>query len=100
MGEPIGISETVAALRAELSEAARAASDEQLTFEVGQVQIEFHVGVKREAKAKTGVRFWVVELGAEAALAREQVQKVTVTLKAYGPDGESVRVNKFDGEKY
>jgi hypothetical protein len=57
------------------------------------VQLEFHVGVKRSADAKGGVKFWVLELGGGGGYARETVQKVIVTLGApVDRAGEPVRV--------
>jgi hypothetical protein len=94
MGE-IGLNETVEALRAELVAAMEQAQDKGVTFPVTGVQLEFHVGVKKSADGKTGLKFWVLELGSGASYARETIQKVIVTL---GPpvDGAGVPVRVAD----
>jgi hypothetical protein len=78
----IGLVETIDALRAELAASIELARDTDVQFPVAGVQLEFHVGVKREADGKAGVRFWVVELGGGGSYARESIQTVTVTLGA------------------
>jgi hypothetical protein len=76
----IGLSETIDALRAELTAAMATAVDAEVQFPVTGMQLEFHVGVKRTADGKGGVKFWVIELGGGAGYARETIQKVVVTL--------------------
>ena len=65
----LSLVETVEALRAELAAAARAA-DPDLRFEIEGVQLTFHVGIKKDAKADAKVKFWVVEAGAGGGLSR------------------------------
>lgn len=96
--EQIGLAETIEALRAELAEALEKAKGQVIQFPVGEVHLEFQVGVTKDAKAKAGARFWVLELGAEAGYATESIQRVTLTL---GPpvdaDGQRVLVERgFD----
>ena len=76
----IGLRETIDALRAELTAARAEAMDADVQFPVAGVQLEFHVGVKRGADGKGGVKFWVLELGGGGSYARETIQKVVVTL--------------------
>lgn len=79
--EHIGLKETIAALRAELIDAMTAGANESIHFPAGPIQLEFHIGVTKDASAKAGVRFWVVELGAEGSYTQESIQKVVVTLE-------------------
>ena len=72
---------TIQALRAELSEAMLKAEMDPIQFPVGEVHLEFQVGVTKDAKAKGGARFWIVELGAEAGYAAESIQHISVTLE-------------------
>jgi NTP-dependent ternary system trypsin peptidase co-occuring protein len=78
----IDLAETVEALRAELRNAVQAGDDAEIQFPVTGVQVEFHVGVKKTADGKAGLKFWVVELGAGGGYAHESVQKVIVN---FGP---------------
>lgn len=99
-GAGLGLAETIAALRMELAQAVRWASDAEVQFQVGQVQLEFHVGVTRQGGGSAGVKFWVVELGANGSYAREEVQTVTVTLEApVDRAGRPVKVTRDQSEK-
>jgi hypothetical protein len=91
----IGLSDAVDALRAELSDAIAQAQDQQIQFPVGEIRVEFQIGVTREAEGRGGLKVWVGELGGGGSYTRESVQKITVSL---GPpvtaDGESVKVHR------
>jgi hypothetical protein len=95
----LGLAETVRALRAELEEAVAVASGEEIRFTVGPVQMEFHVGVRREAGASGKARFWVLEAGADSTYSKETIQRVTLTLQPVGQDGESVRIRRGSDER-
>lgn len=95
----LGLAEAVKALRAELQEAVAQASDEEIRFVVGPVQMEFNVAVRREAGASGKARFWVLEAGADSSYSKETIQRVTLTLQAVGEDGESVRVTRGSAER-
>lgn len=95
----LGLAEAVKALRAELQEAVAQASDEEIRFVVGPVQMEFNVAVRREAGASGKARFWVLEAGADSSYSKETIQRVTLTLQAVGGDGEPVRVTRGSAER-
>lgn len=68
--EPIALSEMIATLRRELAVAAAAAPDGPgRRFSVDRCEIELQVAVTRSTTGKGGVKFWVVEAGAEHARA-------------------------------
>ena len=69
--EKIGLVETIDALRSELAAAVKKAQGQEIQFPVGSVQLEFHVGVTKDVDAKAGVKFWVIELGAESGYAQD-----------------------------
>jgi hypothetical protein len=94
-----GLAESIAALREELSEAMAAAEGSGLGFEVGDIELEFHVGVTRQAGGRAGLRVWVVELGADGGYAREQIQRVTLTLRPRDASGRTVQVHDESPEK-
>jgi hypothetical protein len=89
------LADTVEALRAELARAAAAGAGAEFQFPVAGAQLEFHVAVTKTGEGKAGVKFWVVELGGAGSYAREEIQKVTVTL---GPpvdqNGDPVKINR------
>ncbi|TDD30690.1 hypothetical protein E1287_28860 [Actinomadura sp. KC06] len=94
MGE-LGLAESIAALRAELMEALEAGQDAEFGFDVGQIQLEFHVGVTRQAGGSGKAKFWVLELGGDASYRREEIHRVTVTLEPpLDDDGRPVKVTR------
>ncbi|MFF4396241.1 trypco2 family protein [Streptomyces sp. NPDC001480] len=91
----LGLAETIAALREELTEAVAAGSDADFQFGLGQVQLEFSVGITREASGTGRAKFWVLELGGDGAYRREEVQRITVVLEApTDRTGRAVRVTR------
>jgi hypothetical protein len=76
----LALTEVIAQLRAELTEAMRAGVDEELRFELGPVELELTVGVDKEATPGAKVKFWVLELGAESRLASTNTQRIKLTL--------------------
>jgi hypothetical protein len=76
----LDLAETVQALREELGKAAAAGAGADIQFPVTQIQLDFHVTIKKEAGISPKVRFWVVELGASGGLSREEIHNVSVTL--------------------
>ena len=97
--EPVGLKEAVEALRKELSASIVAAANESLRFEVGQITMEFQIGVERTAEGSGGIKFWVVELGGKGVYKSTEVHKVTIPLKPVHGDGRPVLTggNKIPG---
>jgi hypothetical protein len=80
-GPVIELSDMISELRRELDQAIEAGRDERLRFELGPVEVEVTVGLDRKGGAGAKVRFWVVELGADAEVARSSLQRIKLTLK-------------------
>ncbi|GHF41632.1 trypco2 family protein [Streptomyces morookaense] len=76
----IALAELIGQLRTELTEAMHAGQDTDLRFEVGRVELELTVAVDKEAAPGAKVRFWVVELGAEAKRSSNTTQRITLEL--------------------
>jgi hypothetical protein len=77
----IGLKEAVEALRAELNASILAAGNESLRFEVGQITMEFQVGIERTSEGSGGIKFWVVELGGKVGDKSTEIHKVTIPLQ-------------------
>ncbi|MFD4114700.1 trypco2 family protein [Streptomyces niveus] len=92
MAEEIGIAEAVEHLRAELV-AAAAGSGVGPRFEVGPVELEFSLEMRREGKGKTGVKAWVVSADVEASVSKASVHRVKLVLTPHETDGTPYRVN-------
>lgn len=96
----IGLREAIQALRSELIEATAEATDQPIQFPVGSVQLEFQVGVTRDARADGKVRFWVLELGGGGGYQDQSVQKVTVNLEPpVDLEGRPVKVYRRSSSK-
>lgn len=84
MGEEIGIAEAVEHLRGELL-AAAAGRRGDLEFQVGPVELEFSVEMRKEKKASGGLKAWVVSAGAEASRSSASVHRVKLVLTPKDP---------------
>lgn len=71
----------IAELRRELQEAMIAGEDEPLRFELGPVEVEASVTVEKEGSGEGKIRFWVVDLAADARVSRSSVQHIKLTLQ-------------------
>ncbi len=76
----IELADAVASIRNQLIEAATRATDHPVSFAVGDIQMEFTLELRREAKAGGKVKAWVVEAGADAARTTGRTHKVAFTL--------------------
>jgi Trypsin-co-occurring domain 2 len=80
MAERVELAQVISQLRQELSAAMREGEEEELRFELGPVGLELTVAVSKEAGPTAKVRFWVVELGADAKVSSQATQRITLTL--------------------
>ncbi len=98
--EKLGLAETIEALRADLEEAVAKAAGRDIQFPVKGIEIEFQVGVTKSAEAKTGVKFWVFELGGGGEYAKESLQKLTVSLDTpVDREGRPIKVAQSTSRK-
>ncbi len=88
--ERIGLADAIRALRSELSESVLAGAEEDLRFQVGEVELQFQVEVERSAVAKGGIRFWVVEAGGEGKHASTSTHLVKIPLTPMTSRGQPV----------
>lgn len=77
----IELASVIRDLRDELERAIVAGTGEALHFELGPIELEVSVAVDRSGAAGAKVRFWVVELGADAALDATSTQRVKLVLQ-------------------
>ena len=76
----IELSTAVRAIREQLVRAALDGAGSPIRFEVGPIQMDFAVELRREAGAKGGVKAWVLSADAEAKAARGSTHRVSFTL--------------------
>ncbi|GHE83382.1 trypco2 family protein [Streptomyces fumanus] len=93
----IELADAVEAVREELITAASRASGQDVAFEVGDIQLEFGVELRKEIKGGVKVKAWVIEAGADAGGSRTSTHRVAVTLKAIDPrTGKAWQVHNPD----
>jgi hypothetical protein len=82
----IELADVISQLRTELHRASNAASDETLRFELGPIELEVLVAVEAAGGAEARIRFWVVEIGADAQITSTSTQRIKLTLQPSVPD--------------
>ncbi|CAG7634809.1 trypco2 family protein [Actinacidiphila bryophytorum] len=79
--DDIELADAVEAVRDGLLVAASRGSGSPLHFEVGDIQMEFSVELRRDFQGRAGVKAWIANISAEGSVANTRVQKVAFTLK-------------------
>ncbi|MFB6819272.1 trypco2 family protein [Streptomyces sp. NPDC056347] len=79
----IELADAVESIRNQLIDAASRATGRPLAFEVGDIQMEFTLELRKEIKGGGRVRAWVVDAGADASRATGRTHKVAFTLKPH-----------------
>jgi hypothetical protein len=77
----VGLAEAIIQLRTELDTARAAGEGEQLRFEVGPVELEFTVDVKKEGGLNTGIRWGLVSAEAKGTLASSSSHRMKLVLQ-------------------
>ncbi|MFF3177877.1 trypco2 family protein [Streptomyces sp. NPDC057900] len=77
----IELADAVESVRNQLIEAATRGTGRPLAFEVGDIQMEFTLELRKEVKGSARVKAWVVEAGADAGRATGHTHKVAFTLR-------------------
>ncbi|MFF0434665.1 trypco2 family protein [Streptomyces sp. NPDC004327] len=77
----IELADAIASVRDQLVDAANRATGHPVAFEVGDIQMEFTIELRKELKGGAKVKAWVVEAGADASRTRGETHRVSFTLK-------------------
>ncbi|MEU6569015.1 trypco2 family protein [Streptomyces parvulus] len=77
----VELDKAVQAIRDGLVAAAEQAEGQDLAFELGDIQMEFTVELRKELKGGGKVKAWVLEAGADATRTTARTHKVAFTLK-------------------
>ena len=101
--DTIPLRDAIRMLRVEIMAAAEDASTQSLRFELGPIEMEFQVVLKKEGggEAKLGFHIFAAEasLGANAKAADERTQKVKLTLNPVLIDTATGKRSKVDIER-
>jgi hypothetical protein len=76
----VGLAEAVQVLREELTVAMENAEGESLRFELGPVEMEFAVTVRKEGGGSAGVQLGVVSIGAKGGVSSDSAHRVKLVL--------------------
>jgi hypothetical protein len=76
----IPLASAIQALRQELIAAVDEGQDQQVRFALGDIELEFQVEIAREGRAKAGIAFWVLSLGAEGSRSTGRTHTVRLSL--------------------
>jgi Trypsin-co-occurring domain 2/Coenzyme PQQ synthesis protein D (PqqD) len=91
VGEEAGrlpsLSDTIAAVRRELSAALAADQGQSAQFRAGPVELEFEIAVTCTGDGQAGVRLSVLTLDSQSALAGATTQRIKVTLQPPAGNG-------------
>ncbi|MFF0518417.1 trypco2 family protein [Actinomadura nitritigenes] len=89
----LDLADVVRALRRELAEAAAEGAAADVHFEVGPVEMEFLVDVKREGGADAGVRFGVVSFGGKGSVISGSAHRLKLVLTPKDGEGRPPQVS-------
>ncbi|MEV6494392.1 trypco2 family protein [Actinoplanes sp. NPDC051633] len=76
----IDLATAVSTLKTEILEALEKVARDKLVFEVTNIELEFAVNLRADAKAKAGFKAWVVSAEAEAGVGRDQLQRIKIAI--------------------
>ncbi|WP_132118002.1 trypco2 family protein [Actinocrispum wychmicini] len=77
----IGLVEAIEQVRAELVDAVAAGRGADIQFPVGQVTLQFQVGLTRSDDTDGKLKLWILELGSAEKYAEQSVQTISVVLE-------------------
>jgi hypothetical protein len=77
----IELADAIQSVRDQLLDAATRATGAPMAFELGDIQMEFTLELRKEIKGGTKVKAWVVEAGTDGTRTTGHTHKVAFTLK-------------------
>ncbi|GIF25429.1 hypothetical protein BJ973_003706 [Actinoplanes tereljensis] len=94
----VPLADLIDAVRAELQVAALRARDEDLQFEVNDVQLEVEIATTGTKGGEGGLKIWVINIGAKGEKSNASTQRVTLSLGPVTRDGTKFTVSAVGGE--
>lgn len=89
----IELADAVAELRDELTRAVARGAGQDITFQVGPIELEFTVELRADTRARAGFKAWVVSGDAEVGAGRARTHRVSLTLHPQGRDGRPLPIS-------
>jgi hypothetical protein len=78
---PFDLSETIAALRRELTMAMAEGSGEKIQFQLGPVELEIALDIKKSTSAGGGIKFWVASFEGKGQTTKETRHRIKLQLQ-------------------
>ncbi|MET8678040.1 trypco2 family protein [Streptomyces sp. NPDC004647] len=75
------LAQAVQVLRDELMSAAAQGVGSEVAFQVGPIQMEFAVELRKDARARGGIKAFVVAAETEGAVSRTRTHRISLTLE-------------------
>ncbi|AMB39665.1 MULTISPECIES: trypco2 family protein [Paenarthrobacter] len=106
----IGLAEAIQSLRQELWEAMVAGTGSEVRFRVDSIELTLETAVTKAVGGKAGIKWWLVEAGAEASRGAASTQTLKLSLSPLhgseellveddaAPDGRSFDDSSADGD--
>ncbi|MEV0885527.1 trypco2 family protein [Streptomyces microflavus] len=79
--EGVALADAVRAIRSDLIAATTEGDGSPLRFELGDIQMEFAVELRRDSRAKAGVKAWLATASGELGSSSARTQKINFTLR-------------------
>jgi hypothetical protein len=92
------LADVLVGLRREIQAAQDRAKGENLRFRVDAIEVEVKVGVTSKEAGKAGVKFMVLEMGADLSRELQSMQTLRLKLTPESADGEPTRVSGQDSK--
>jgi hypothetical protein len=95
MPPEIPLAEVIEDLRSSLMKALKEGEGQPLHFRLQPIELELQLGITKSGEGKGSVRFWVLELGANAQMKAESTHRLKLILEPVGPSGEPYAVGSL-----
>ncbi|MFD4697463.1 trypco2 family protein [Streptomyces niveus] len=89
----VGLADAVRAVRAELQAAMADGAGEDLRFEVGPVEVEFAIDLRKERRSEANAKVLVLSLGTKGSAAMSRTHRMCLTLHPRDALGNTPLVN-------
>lgn len=93
----VGLSDAVRGIREELDNATNDGKGERIHFELGPIEMEFGVDVRKDRSAKAGVKVWVLNASAGGDNGTTSTSRIKVILNPVTKDGKAARIASEGG---
>ncbi|MFC9602169.1 trypco2 family protein [Streptomyces niveus] len=89
----VGLADAVRGVRAELQAAMADGAGEDLRFEVGPVELEFAVDVRKERAGDASAKVYVLSFGAKGSAAATSTHRLKFTLQPQDAHGNTAKIS-------